>query len=378
VTGRRSRRRSDGWRPAGAPRGAIGGRRAAERVGDLGAQRLRREHLDVRPEAQDPVRELGGPAHGHREHRRAVGPLDELLGAMDAARLQERDALRAADQQLDLRLGALDDAERPLHVRRRRIAGRILEALGQPLDGPQPLHREIDQLAVLVAASEHVEPAAIERERVRIEEMGRRRLVVFPPWARVLDAHGALVDETLQDLAEHVVGRRVVLHQVRDGVELVLEAAEAAAGVGRQHRVEAAPQRRHVVFQDGAVEELQDARREVEAERLVGVRAGRLALVAQAQDALLAARHDLDERLAVAVEQRFAQHLHVARDGALADAELALDVAVAPAPRPLRQAEHETRDARPRTVGRGSRPLRRPPLHREPGPGMSCGSTLAV
>src|SRR5262249_59406258 len=101
--------------------------------------------------------------------RRAVVPPLEALAQVETARAQQRRRLRVHQQQLDVHLLALDDAEDAAVVPARRVARGILEALGRQLDRPDALHGQVDDLVVPLAAPDQVEAPAVDGEGIRLE-----------------------------------------------------------------------------------------------------------------------------------------------------------------------------------------------------------------
>ena len=66
------------------------------------AQRGWLQHFQPWTKAKDPVSQLSGTPHGHRQDRLAVAPFGELLGGMNGARAQVGFGLGVVNQNLNL------------------------------------------------------------------------------------------------------------------------------------------------------------------------------------------------------------------------------------------------------------------------------------
>src|ERR1039458_4016942 len=155
--------------------GAVKTRCSAVALCDFLAQRGGLEHLDPRPHAHYPVRQLRRTPDRHRHDGRTVAAMRETLAAMNCARTDVRFGLFAMNLQFDPGLGAFDDSESPFGVRRRVEAARIDEPRRGPVgltnefDRADSLHREIDDCADSMAVAEDVKTAAVGDQRVWIE-----------------------------------------------------------------------------------------------------------------------------------------------------------------------------------------------------------------
>src|SRR5208282_3692958 len=124
------------------------------------AQRGGLEHLDPRPHAHYPVRQLRRTPDSHRHDRRTVAAMREALAAMNRARADVRFGLFAVNLQFDFGLGAFDNSESPFGVRRQVEAARIDEPRRAPIglanefDRADSLHREIDDGAASMTVAE--------------------------------------------------------------------------------------------------------------------------------------------------------------------------------------------------------------------------------
>src|SRR5580700_11049276 len=115
--------------PASVLADAVEPRRFRMALCDFLAQSGGLEHLDPRPHAHYPVRQLRRALDRHRQNRCAVAAMRETLAAMNRARANVRFGLCAVNSQLDFGLGAVDNSESPFGVCFRIEPGRIDEAL---------------------------------------------------------------------------------------------------------------------------------------------------------------------------------------------------------------------------------------------------------
>src|SRR5208337_329577 len=312
---------------------AVKTRCSAVALRDFLAQRRGLEHLDPRPHAHYPVRQLRRAPDRHRHDRRTVAATRETLAAMNRARTDVRFGLFAVNLQFDPGLGAFDNSESPFAVRRRVEAARIDEPRRAPVgltdefDRADSLHREIDDCADSMAVTENVKTAAVGDQRVWIE-------VVLPALAGqtgVVDFEPNLIQQRSQNYVELFAELTVVLGRVWDGVELALEVGQPRLLGKAQVLINLLPQPFHAFFQHRALQELEHGQREIQQRDLVRRRLRGFHRTDQPKFALAARAGNFNDRTAAPVEQIAAQHRHVTGKCALGNVQAFLDRPETPA-----------------------------------------------
>src|SRR5208282_3025830 len=237
--------------------GAVKTRCSSMALRDFLAQRGGLEHLDPRPHAHYPVRQLGRTPDSHRHDRRAVAAMRETLAAMNRARTDVRFGLCAVNLQFDLGLGAVNNSKSPFAVRRRVEAARIDEPCRGPIglmdefDRADSLHREIDDCAASMAVAEQVETAAVGDQRVWIEVV----LPALAGQAGVVDLEPNLIQQRSQNYVELLPELTVVLGGVGDGVELALKVGQPRLLRESQVLIKPLPRTFNALFQHRALQQ---------------------------------------------------------------------------------------------------------------------------
>src|SRR5580700_125835 len=257
--------------PASMLADAVETRRFCMALCDFLAQSGGLEHLDPRPHAHYPVRQLRRALDGHRQDRRAVAARHETLAAMNRARTHVRLGLCAVNLQLDFSLRAVDDSESSFGVRLRIEPGWIDEALESAVgltnefDRSDSLHRQINSRFVSIAMAEQVEPATIGDQRVGIEIV----MMALPGQPRVVDLEPALVQQRAQDYVELLAEVGVVLRRIRHGVKLALEIGQPRLLRQAQVLKHLLPQPFYAFLQHRAFQELEHGEREIQQRDLI-------------------------------------------------------------------------------------------------------------